>query len=212
MPNWCRTSITFYSKHYQAIKNLSDMVIELKSNPSRRPNGFGNMWLGNLLDYCGINTEGQKCRGSIAAFSKPSKKGSNWIFTLTQVDAWAPNIEIWREIQQTDERFKDIRFEFEAFEPSLNLFWTSDASGQFYPTRYLLIARIVGKNKKVEEISAAFSSQKELMEYFKMLSGGKSFQSIEAAKKYFQEASRATQNEENTFFSLYESRIVDKER
>ena len=65
MPNWCDTGYAVTGDQEQ-VKDLYQKMKSLSDNPeSLLENGFGKLWVGNLVYLLGGNTENIYCRGEI---------------------------------------------------------------------------------------------------------------------------------------------------
>lgn len=93
MANWCSTKIRFYGD------KSSDLLSKIKEYTSEnfKENGFGNSWLGNVMEGFGYNVDSEetpRCRGSITDICDESEDG----FTIYTETAWVPMTKMWHKI------------------------------------------------------------------------------------------------------------------
>ena len=101
-----------------------------KRKTSILSNGFGKMWLGNLVYKLGGNWEELRCRGEITDFSLDSN-----VLTINQQTAWCEQEGV-REI--IEKSFLSIKVYYMEQESGCEVFCTNDASGEYFPERYFL--------------------------------------------------------------------------
>ena len=173
MPNWCMTNVTFYSKSENQIKRLHDVLSELDEGESLLPNGFGNLWLGNILHYFGFDWEKIYCRGSISFFGITTQDADGrFYFEVGQEDAWSPKKEVWDAVLSKEE-FSDVEYVYMAEEPGCGLYLNSDSSGLFYEDRYTVDVYLDGKfynDKTCSYNQEYFTSEDECLEYLREIS------------------------------------------
>ena len=194
MPNWCKTNITFFSESEDHITKLNDALCKLDAGKSLLPNGFGNLWLGNILHYFGFQWTDVICRGSISLIgilSKDADRGFH--FEIEQEDAWYANTEVWDKILSKED-FSDIHYVFMAEEPGCNVYVNSDSSGLFYDTRYMVDVCLDGKfsnDKTYDYTQEYFPTENDCLAYLRKISdslGNKQeFTSVEEANKWFKD-------------------------
>ena len=101
-----------------------------KRKTSILSNGFGKMWLGNLVHKLGGNWEELRCRGEITDFSLDGN-----VLTINQQTAWCEQEGV-REI--IEKSFPSIKVYYMEQESGCEVFCTNDASGEYFPERYFL--------------------------------------------------------------------------
>lgn len=151
MPNWCYTDITFtnagYPKSGEALndfyKKISDQV---NGDKNLSENGFGPSWEGNICILFGLETDetlsndtnNYRCRGNIMWLDDDDCDGIS--FSLTQEDAWGPNVYLWRDIILKNYSFTDnfgnviplINMYYKAEEPGMEIYATNDKNGDIF--------------------------------------------------------------------------------
>lgn len=125
MANWCSTSIVITNSDLEKIKNLS-MEFDKAFESSKIENGFGNMWLGNILSHLGYEDEvvvhGRiKCRGEVVY----KKLLGNELRICTET-AWVPMLEPF--IKMVEKYAPDSDITYYAEESGFELFYTNDLS------------------------------------------------------------------------------------
>ena len=130
MPNWCDTSYKCVGDPKEVRKLNSVLKYMEKRKTSILSNGFGKMWLGNLVYKLGGNWEELRCRGEITDFSLDSN-----VLTINQQTAWCEQEGVRLIIEQT---FPSIKVYYMEQESGCEVFCTNDASGEYFPERYFL--------------------------------------------------------------------------
>lgn len=130
MPNWCDTTYKCVGdkKEIEALKKVLDANNKRKT--PRIMNGFGTMWIGNIIDQLGFNWEEYRCRGEITDYSL-----DNDVLTIYQCTAWC-EAEGFREV--IEKKFPSICVYHKEEEPGMDIFCHNDSSGRFFPENYLL--------------------------------------------------------------------------
>ena len=131
MPNWCDTTYKLVGKEsdLRAIKQILDKMRE--RNTPIHPNGFGYMWLGELVSKLGFDWEKYSCRGEITGYSLDDE-----VLDIYQQTAWCEQEGVRMAIT---EKFPDITVYIKEEELGCELFRTNDVSGDYFPERYLLV-------------------------------------------------------------------------
>ena len=130
MPNWCDTSYKCVGVPKEVRKLNSVLKYMEKRKTSILSNGFGKMWLGNLVHKLGGNWEELRCRGEITDFSLDGN-----VLTINQQTAWCEQEGV-REI--IEKSFPSIKVYYMEQESGCEVFCTNDASGEYFPERYFL--------------------------------------------------------------------------
>lgn len=131
MPNWCDTT-------YKCVGDLKEVreLHEILERMSERkepihPNGFGTLWLGELVSELGYDWEKYQCRGEITGYDYDGEG----CLTIFQQTAWCEQEGVRQAIEK---RFPSMKVYWREEEPGCNLYYTNDQDGEFFPERYLL--------------------------------------------------------------------------
>ena len=96
MPNWCDTSYKCVGD-LKEVKSLHKVLKYMeKRKTSILKNGFGKMWLGNLVHKLGGDWEKSRCRGEITDFSLDGN-----VLTINQETAWCEQEGVRQIIEKT---------------------------------------------------------------------------------------------------------------
>lgn len=130
MPNWCDTHYRILGDKNQ-IDEIYNAIEHLKSLPEPLvKNGFGKLWLGCLVNYLGGDWQKVNCRGEITDYMRYEE--SLDIYTMT---AWAECNEVRAFLE---DKFPDISIYYLAEEPGMCEYYTNDADGRIFYTKYVL--------------------------------------------------------------------------
>ena len=130
MPNWAYTQYKVRGREeevmalYSTIEKLSQM------KEPYQPNGFGKLWLGNLVNALGGDWEKVYCRGQITDYSL-----ENGILKINTETAWGEMSETRHFIEQ---KYPSLQIFFQTEECGMCIFQTNDATGEIFPERWLL--------------------------------------------------------------------------
>lgn len=130
MPNWAYTQYKIKGSEdkvaalHKTIQNLADM------DESLLPNGFGKLWLGNLVHALGGDWEKTYCRGHILDYSL-----ENGILKINTETAWGEMSDVRHFIEQ---KYPSLQIFFQTEECGMCIFQTNDATGEIFPERWLL--------------------------------------------------------------------------
>lgn len=130
MPNWAYTQYKIKGSEsevaalHKTIQNLADM------DESLLPNGFGKLWLGNLVHALGGDWNDIYCRGQILDYSL-----ENGILKINTETAWDEMSETRHFIEQ---KYPSLHIFFQTEECGMCIFQTNDATGEIFPERWLL--------------------------------------------------------------------------
>ena len=143
MPNRCYTQYKIRGSEVE-VAALYKIIQDLdKREESLLPNGFGKLWLGNLVNVLGGDWEKIYCRGHIIDYE--IHNGSLEISTET---AWGECSETRHFIQT---KFPSLEIYFQSEEPGMCIFQTNDATGEYFPSRWLLDWNDEAKNLYIWE-------------------------------------------------------------
>ena len=130
MPNWAYTQYKIRGREdevtalHQTIKDLE------QREESLLPNGFGKLWLGNLVHTLGGDWEKIYCRGEILNYSL-----DNGILTMNTETAWGEMSDTRHFVMS---KFPTLEIFFQTEEPGMCIFQTNDAKREYFPEKWLL--------------------------------------------------------------------------
>ena len=130
MPNWAYTQYKIRGSEdevaalHKTIQNLEQREESLLSN------GFGKLWLGNLVHALGGDWNDIYCRGHILDYSL-----ENGILKINTETAWGEMSDVRHFIQI---KYPSLQIFFQTEEPGMCIFQTNDATGEIFPERWLL--------------------------------------------------------------------------
>ena len=130
MPNWCYTNYVVEGRESE-VATLHKIIQDLEAREeSLLPNGFGKLWLGNLVHTLGGDLEKVYCRGRI--LEHYIEDGS----LMLQVEsAWSEPSETRHFIQS---KYPGLKIIYQAEESGMCIFETNDKDGTYFPHRWLL--------------------------------------------------------------------------
>lgn len=130
MPNWCNTTYKVVGEKDE----LEELYNILNRMQSRKDpvveNGFGHMWLGELVNELGYDWEKYKCRGEIMYFSYIDD-----VVTIEQYTAWNEQGGVRLALEK---RFPSVKVYYIELEPGCKLFHTNDDTGKYFAERYYI--------------------------------------------------------------------------
>lgn len=131
MPNWCSTTYRIQgdSKDINSFHKLIQRL-EKRKKPYV-PNGFGNLWLGCIVNKLGGDWNKVYCRGEIVYYEK-NEDGTLSIMTET---AWSEMSE-WRHFIES--KYPSFKIYFSSEECGCEYYITNDSEGRYFPERYYL--------------------------------------------------------------------------
>lgn len=131
MPNWCITDYTVLGPK----KDIGQMAKTLSSLENRKesllPNGFGKVWLGNIVHLLKKDWKEAYCRGEIISWERTGEE----CLRATVMSAWSDMPEVMRLVE---EKYPECRILYRAEEPGNIYYVTNDSKGEVYPERYIL--------------------------------------------------------------------------
>ncbi|MBQ5461844.1 MAG: hypothetical protein IIT55_08400, partial [Bacteroidaceae bacterium] len=158
---------------------------------SRVKNGFGTLWIGNIIDALGEDWEKLRCRGEIIGYHI-----KNNLLTIYQSTAWCEQ-EGFREC--IEKKFPSIKVYYREEEPGCDVYYTNDAYRNYFPERYLL-------NNNDEPLY--FNTIEEAAEYVSGIVNQKveaNMTAIEKALDNFEEENE----DDDVYFSFHQIQVVD---
>ena len=128
MPNWAYTQYKIKGSEsevaalYKTIQDLAD------KEESLLPNGFGKLWLGNLVSILGGDWHDIYCRGQILDYAY-----ENGILSINTETAWGEMSETRHFLQTV---YPSLEIYFITEEPGMCIFQTN--SSDVFPEKWLL--------------------------------------------------------------------------
>lgn len=124
MPNWCFTTyrITGGKKSVQSVYNMLEKLKHM--DKPRVENGFGNLWLGCIVDYLGGDWNEIICRGEVTDYEMESE---NCLKMNVEV-AWAESPSFRHFLE---EKIPNITVYHYSEEPDMAGYWTNDPNDRF---------------------------------------------------------------------------------
>lgn len=190
MPNWCSTTYRIHgdSKEINSFYKLIQRL-EKRKKPYV-PNGFGNLWLGCIVNKLGGDWNKVYCRGEIVYYEK-EEDGTLSIMTET---AWAEMSE-WRHFIES--KYPSFSIWFMSEEGGCEYYITNDSEGRYFPERYYL--------DDSEGESMYFETLKEACKYVSDFTG-KNVSTVEEIDNAIDEY---CENHEDAYISFHEFSVVD---
>lgn len=128
MPNWCNTDYKIFGDK-EELDKLYDTVVELsKMKEPRIENGFGILWLGNLVDALGGDWLTIYCRGQITDWGRDED-----CVRLCTETAWA---EMGKVRAFLKDKFPSFEIYYISEEPGMCEYYTNDKDGSIFHTKY----------------------------------------------------------------------------
>lgn len=162
-----------------------------KRKTSRVKNGFGTLWIGNIIDALGEDWEKLRCRGEIIGYHI-----ENNLLTIYQSTAWCEQ-EGFREC--IEKKFPSIKVYYREEEPGCDVYNTNDAYRNYFPERYLL-------NNNDEPLY--FNTIEEAAEYVSGIVNQKVEANMTAIEKALDEYEEENKDED-VYFSFHQIQVVD---
>lgn len=186
MPNWCDTTYKCVGEK-EDIQSLHKTLEQLQA--MKKPfikNGFGNMWLGCVVNILGGKWEDVRCRGEIIDFSMDGD-----ILVISQSTAWCEQEEFRYFLER---HYSGMKIYYQEEEPGCEVYYTNDETGEYFPDRYVLDS---------SEGCEYFSSLKNVAAKVKSLTGvdAKTEEDIETALDDYQE--KMEEEGKEVFYALH---------
>ena len=189
MPNWCVTNYVVEGEKeelddlYQKMKGLQEMEQPLVEN------GFGQTWLGRLVQSLGADPEDVGCRGNWDELERceDTLRFDFW-------SAWSPSYDV---IELLREKYPSLSFFYRAIEPGNRLFQKNDSCGKYFPEN--IWAVMDGDEYFAADKEEMLKKMKETYNLPEHLS------SLEEVESYIEES------EDHDFFSFAEFALTNDE-
>lgn len=130
MPNWCDTTYKCVGKK-EDIQSLHKTLEQLRA--MKKPfvkNGFGNLWLGCVVNILGGKWEDVRCRGEIIDFSMDGDD----ILVISQSTAWCEQEEFRYFLER---HYPGMKIFYQE-EPGCEVCCTNDETGEYFSDKYML--------------------------------------------------------------------------
>lgn len=123
MANWCATTIVVENRDIETIRNLKK-EFEKAFECNEIKNGFGKMWLGNILSYLGYN-ENEVLHGNISCRGEVSymELCNNTLMICTET-AWIPMLKVI--VMMVEKYAPDSSITYSAIEEGCGIYSTND--------------------------------------------------------------------------------------
>lgn len=128
MPNWCDTHYTLRGPKSD-LEAIEKELNEMENNEPRTPNGFGRLWLGELVDRLGGNSNECRCRGEVISWEYNAMGD----LTITQETAWCEQEGVRHTIER---KFPDVKVFYLAEECGNGIYVTNDVDEECYGEEY----------------------------------------------------------------------------
>lgn len=191
MPNWSATSYIVtgdpngISKLYKTLQ---------KMNHRKKPkinNGFGPMWLGELVNELGGNWEAIRCRGNIEDF----EKHPDGTISMFMESAWCEQSETRHFLEAT----LNLKIYYLDEESGLAVYQTNDTTGKYFPDRFLL---------DNEDEPLYFQTIEDAAVTITSIVGHPVEATVEAIEKALEDYEK-DHEDENTWYSFHAYEVID---
>lgn len=192
MPNWCDTTYKCVGDPKE-VRELHEILERMnKRTEPTNPNGFGTLWLGELVIELGFDWEKYRCRGEITDYDYDG----DGMLTIHQMTAWCEQEGVREAIQ---EKFPSIKVYWIEEEPGCDVYYTNDISGDFFPEKYLLDG---------EEGYEYFDSLQDLSEYLNSRFGLTTTPDLEEIQRQIDEYVEGYEDDD-FYLNLHEFQYVE---
>lgn len=125
MANYCSTDVIVTGKRDSLV--VLKTIMEKCEEKGKLENGWGNTWLGNLVDAFGEDWQKIPCRGTWDVCEDETE----YLRFYTE-SAWAPTTELFKMIER---HLPDLKIYYSAEEPGCCIYETNDVEGKYFPDR-----------------------------------------------------------------------------
>lgn len=195
MPNWCSTDYYVVGSKKEVLDLNKKMERLENRKKSLVKNGFGNTWLGNLVNYLGGDWEKVYCRGEWMCREYNKEKNT---LTFTTETAWR-EMDEWRKFIESC--YKTIKILYVTEEPGMEIYKTNDKDAIFFKSKYVL--------DYTEDVEY-FETIDQAIEFIEELIGIKiEDKTVNGIQKAMDNYVKENEDEEDLFFSFHEFEEVD---
>lgn len=193
MPNWCDTTYKVVGDPKE-VRELHEILERMSSRKDpKHPNGFGSLWLSELVIELGFDWEKLRCRGQITDYSYDGEG----FLTIYQCTAWCEQEGVRQAIEQ---KFSSIKVYFKEEEPGCDVYYTNDLSGNWFPEKYLLDG---------EDVWEYFEDLEGLSEYVNRMYGLTTRADLEDIQEQLEEYVECY-DDDDFWLNLHEFKFVDE--
>ena len=197
MPNWAYTNYVVRGSD-EEVSALHKIIHDLEAREeSYLPNGFGKLWLGNLVSILGGDWDKVYCRGQILDYTF-----EDGLLRLNVESAWGEMDETRHFLQTV---FPSLKIYYQTEEPGMCIFQTNDPDGTYFSEKWLLDFCDESRNLYLYEY---FQDLPTMIGYLK--ENGVITQDVEATKEAIIAALEDLQEErpDDISFMLEEFKVV----
>lgn len=170
MPNWCSSTIKFYSKDESEVRKMLDRFVEIYNGEPAVENGFGSGFMGNYAHafFPEVQLEKIRCRGAVDIEKEVRKLNDYYYFTMCTETAWAPLIGLWYGI--VEKFYKSIEIAYISEECGCGVFvkWDKTDGQVFFPDTFYVdgCLPIKGGQCKYIEDRYQFGTMEDIWKFF----------------------------------------------
>ena len=191
MPNWCYTSYVIEGDK----KEVKDLYCKLNGllemETSLLENGFGNGWLGNVVQTFGGDPKKISCRG---CFDNLEIEEDASFLCFNTETAWSDKPEVWDLVLS---RYETLKCYFRAEECGVAYYATSDSEGKHFPERYITETSLNG--------IMLFEDEVEVFKYFEEITSI----SVSGMEEMEEQARNFNSMDEDKFFYIHQFEIIN---
>lgn len=130
VPNWCDVEYKCVGDPKE-VRSLHKVLKYMdKRTTSIIKNDFGKWWLGNLVDRLGGDWTTFNCRGEITGYGLDGN-----VLMINHYTAWCEQSGVRETIERA---FPSIKVYFRESEPGMDIYFTNDTTGMYFPEHYCL--------------------------------------------------------------------------
>ena len=201
MPNWCTTSYVFRGNENE----IRDFYNKIKSFTSKEriSNGFGNFWLGNIVDGFGFDWKEIRCKGLIDYFPEPEDIDSDRLELSTET-AWYPMTDMWDKIIEM--YYPSITYVLIAEEPGCDVYINTDIEGEYFTERFSVDFNLPPKYDFLCDDGFYADCEEEIVEKFNSIFHRKYKSYKQCKKKLYKEFKRKKYRDKGYFIAIHKYR------
>lgn len=193
MPNWCFTDYRIYGNKTQRGTLLAELHVLNGLPKPRVENGFGNLWLGCIIDALGGDWHTVECRGQVLDFENYDD-----YLRISTESAWAECNEFRHFLE---EKFPDLSVYHMSEELGCAGIWTNDMTGDVFEENWYLDSCLS------EFDSDYFYSLEEVADYINDVAGENSVEATKESIDAFLE--KYSEEHDDEYLTLYQIERID---